>query len=217
MKRNSLAALALLFAFCAPALAADERTDKDEFMKPDFSAKRTRVGEKYRPVTSIEGYSELGHHTANSLGLAADYANMNSNYDQAIKLCRRAVNKNFNNMEVHQTLAEALENKLSDQADKDPELFNECVREWVIVLRQEVGDERGMTFHGIGIPGLGTLFADEDQTMTARHHLVRLCGQAPHSWETDMKYMKRVAMQGTGSVTGKILSATKGTKAVDMH
>jgi len=154
-------------------------------------------------ITSMEAYSELGKQTATSLELAAEYASSHGQYDQAIKLCRRALEKDYNDLDLHMTYAGALEEKLKTQKERDHELLNECVKEWLIVLRTEVGDEAGLSFHGIS--PFGHWYQDEDRGIPARSHLVSLTGRAPRPWETDAKFLKWLN-RPSASVAGRLLS-----------
>ncbi len=162
-------------------------------------------------VTSMDAYSNIGEQTATSLQFAAKYAAKNGHYDKAIRLCQLALDKDYNDMDVHMTYAGALEDKLDGQREKDHELLNKCVREWLIVYRTEVGDEKSLSFHGIN--PLGHFYEDEDRSMPARAHLVTLTGRAPKPWETDDKYLKWVN-RPTTAVAGQLLStkASNNTK-----
>ncbi len=61
-----------------------------------------------------------------------------------------------------------LEAKLRSGEEKSPEAFKDCIKEWLLILRNEVGAEKGMTAHGIGIPGMGKFYEDEEHTIEAR-------------------------------------------------
>lgn len=154
-------------------------------------------------VTSMDAYSDEGEQTATSLQFAAKYAADQGDYEKAIKLCRRALRQDYNDIDVHKTYAEVLEDKLNDQNEPDHDLLNGCIREWLIVFRTEVGDEKGLSFHGIS--PFGHLYEDEDRSIPARSHLVTLTGRAPKPWETDEKYMKWVN-RPTTSVAGQLLT-----------
>ena len=103
--------------------------------------------------------------------------------------------------------AEALEGKLKEQTDRDPALFSKCVKEWLIVLRQECGDEK-LTYHGLGIPIMGKFYEDDERVIPARQHLMKLTGTMPKVWETDTKYLKRVTA-GTHKLSGKVINNNK--------
>ncbi len=182
-----------IFFLCqiCPVVAANEESMDEE----------TEDGE-YKPVTSVEAYA-LNKQTANSLGLAAEYATSHGQYDQAIKLCKRALNEDYNDLDVHMAYANALQEKLQAQKAPDPDLLNQCIREWLIVYRTEVGDEKGLSFHGIS--PLGHLYEDEERSIPARSHLIKLTGRAPRPWETDVKFLKWVN-RPTTAVSARLLS-----------
>jgi len=162
-------------------------------------------------VRSVEAFAGHGKQTTNSLGLASEYALEQGNYEQAIKLCKRALDKGYDDMDTHMAYANALEAKLNAQEKQDVELLNECVREWLIVFRTEVGDEKGISFHGIS--PLGHFYEDEERSIPARAHIVTLTGRAPRPWETDEKFMKWVNRPKT-EVAGRLIShKTSNTKS----
>jgi hypothetical protein len=70
-----------------------------------------------------------------------------------------------------------LERKLKAEKDIDQEFLDKCVREWLIVYRTEVGDEKVLSFHGID--HFWQLYQDEDRSLAARTHLESLTGRAP--------------------------------------
>ena len=91
---------------------------------------------------SMDAFNNLGEHTAGSLRMAAEYASSHGDTEKAIKLCEKALDNDYNDIDIHQTYAEALEEKLKTAKNKDQNLLNKCIREWLIVFRTEVGDER---------------------------------------------------------------------------
>jgi tetratricopeptide (TPR) repeat protein len=165
-------------------------------------------------VTSIEAFNSIrGNSTGSSLQLAAKYASNNGNYEEAIKWSKLALEKDPDDIDSHMSYAEALEQKLKTKPEKerDHNLLNECVNEWLIVYRSEVGEEKGAGFHGIN--PLGHLYEDEERSIPARHHIVTLVGRAPKPWETDTKFMKWVDRPDT-SVAGKIISSKSVSSTV---
>ena len=182
-----------LSCLCAPSAVLAE----EEFASDEQPA-------KYRPVTSIEAMTR-GSRSAQAFARAAEYCLHNEQYDQAIKLSKMALDRNDDDNEIHQVYAEALEGKLRGQVERDPMIFNQCVTEWLIVLRQQKGDEKLANSHGIGIPGLGRLYEDEDRVIPARMHLLKLTGRIPKVLESNTKYLQKVLMPTTETVTGKVL------------
>jgi len=144
--------------------------------------------------------------TAWSLAERARVSLKNGNVTRALSLCKRAMNMDDDDMEIHLIYAEALEAKVQRQAEKDPELFKKCIHEWVLVYRNEVGMEKGMTFKGLN--PVGTMFNDDDHGILAKKHLIKLTGYAPKIWETDNHYYTKVFKPAETTVTAKIKSTS---------
>jgi len=172
----------------------------------DKAIDRTTTGEYPGAISSVDAM-QLGEVTAPSLRNSADYCLKMGQYDKAIKLARLALEKNFDDNDIHLIYAEALEKKYNKQVEKDPALFNKCVREWLIVLRQEHGDERGLSYKGVTIPLLGKFYEDEDRVIPAKSHIMSLTGFLPKAWETDERFMKRVGKPVETDVSGKVMAA----------
>ncbi len=153
-------------------------------------------------VKSINALDGKQGQSANSLSISADYSLINDQIDQAILLSRRAVNRSPDDIEAHQSYAEALERKIHTLKQADVEIIRECVSQWLIIFRNEVGEEKGLGFHGISI--LGHLYEDDTHSITARHKLVSIAGRAPKLWETNARYLKSVLRHA--SVSGKVVS-----------
>jgi|688.fasta_scaffold230105_2 hypothetical protein len=167
------------------------------------------TGGERKPLTSIQAWSELPKGNASSMMMSAEYSNRMGYTDQAIKMSRRALQRDPDDIDLHQALAEALENKIKAQDDRDPYLYNECVKEWLMVLRNEVGDESGLTWHGIGLPKMQTLYQDSARGGVAKQHILDLTGSMPKPWETNSKYLKRIAKDADSQVAGKVLAKPK--------
>jgi len=135
--------------------------------------------------------------------ISAEMALRSERVDRSIQLARRAMKRDPDDLDVHKALAEALDRKLEYQTDKDPKVFEECVREWLIVMRNGVGMEKGTNFKGLGV--LDSLFADEDNYIIAKQRLKHLTGYVPKAWETNEKYLKRVLRPAEASIKGRIL------------
>lgn len=163
-------------------------------------------------IRSGNALNSTGHSEAGSLSLQAEYATEQGQYDQAIKLCQKAIEKNDDDADIHLAYANALQHKLKHQKEKDPNLFIATVREWLIVLRNEKGEERGITNQaGLSVPGMQFLYKDEDRSLTARQRLISLVGYVPKARETDKMYLKKVAKQCEASVKGTIMIDPKET------
>lgn len=161
-----------------------------------------------KPTMPNDDILELGTVSARTLLMQAQLALRSRKIDTAIELAKRGMLKDPEEIDLHKTCAEALEEKLALQGSKpDPAVFNECVQEWLMVLRNAVGDEKYMTFRGISIPGAEIAFADDDRAIMARYSLIKLAGRAPKMWESNTKYLKRV-LKPVPFVEGTILKVS---------
>jgi tetratricopeptide (TPR) repeat protein len=182
----------LIFFLQIPIAFADEDNDEQSNYREPGT------------VTSMEAFSQRGGiDTPGALLLGAQYATEMGHYEDAIKICRQALKVDYEDADLHKIFADALEQKLRRQKEPDPTLFNECVREWLIVYRGLVGEDKGMGINGIN--PLGHLFEDEDRAIPARYHLVKLTGRAPRPWESNMKYLNKVLKPTESTVAGKVL------------
>lgn len=164
---------------------------------------RRRFNEDPTPPAR-EGSEIFTEETPNALLLQAKQFMRHHNYNKALKLLKRAIKLNDDDMDIRVLYAEALEEKLSHQAEKDPEIFNECVKSWLIVARQEIGQEKGMTFKGIGF--MSGQYADEDWAGRAKKRLRVLTGYTPKPWETNDRYLRKVLRPAETSVSAVIKS-----------
>ncbi len=161
----------------------------------------------------LRDYDDVfGETNARTLLMTARQHLRHHNYQRAIVLLAKAVKLDPDDIDVHNLYATALEEKLSNQVDKDPELFNRCIQELLIVVRNEAGDEKGLTYKGIGL-GAG-YYQDEERTMAAKRSLKKLTGYLPKPWETDARYLRRVLRPTSTSVmaTIKMPDLDKSTK-----
>lgn len=214
MRLKLFLATALFLASAAPSIA---QQDPDGY-------KEERLPFGY--VRSMDAYSSGFHPTASSILIQAEWENRYGHHDKAIHLCQKALTIDPEDMDVHKCYAESLEKKLKKQKgeEKDINLFLACVREWLIVLRGERGEEKGMTnSKGIGLPGMTHLYRDEDRAMPAREHIIALCGTSPKSNKSDQKFMMEMAKRAEQMVTARIAkkkaeaegTASGGTGSVD--
>jgi hypothetical protein len=174
------------------------------------------TGGGHKPLTSIQAWSELPKGNASAMMLSSEYSARNGYIEQAISQSRRAIDRDPDDIDLHKALAENLETKLKTQDERDPYLFNECVKEWLMVLRNEVGDESGMTWHGIGLPKMQRLYEDSERGAVARKHIVDLTGSMPKGWETNARYLKRIAKESEAEVAGKVIVKKKAAER-DTH
>ena len=152
-------------------------------------------------LTSIEGFN-VDQATPNSLAVAADYALKQGQVRKAIRLCKQAIYQNADDVYIHQVYAEALEKRLQSLKTDDIALYNECVKEWLLVFRSDAGEERGVGFRGVGVSA--GLYSDEERNVPAKSHLIHLVGRAPRAWETNARYLK-VAMKPHILVAGRVV------------
>jgi len=157
---------------------------------------------------AVQSMDALHGSSGNSYRAAAEYALGQGQTDKAMALCKKAFDFNADDPDLHQLYAKVLEQKLKSRnigASHD-QLLAECVHQWLIVLRNETGEEKGTSFHGIGLPLVGSFYEDDERHIPAKAHLISLVGRTPRAWETDAKYMKSV-LKNQSSVQGKIVSA----------
>lgn len=189
----------ILIALTIAATSAEIAALGSETKPADEKLKAAEVTETNEHPNSEIGFSEVN---ARTLMLSAKQSMRHHNYKKAIALLRKAVQLDPDDPDVRCLYAEALQEKLSHQVEKDPYIFNLCVRNWLMVARNEVGDEKGASIKGIGI-GLG-YFQDEDRTIRAKASLKKLTGYSPKPWETNDRYLRKVLKPATTSVTATI-------------
>ncbi|CAN5303424.1 hypothetical protein BH11CYA1_BH11CYA1_45050 [soil metagenome] len=168
-------------------------------------SQRRRHNEDPTPPERL-GSEIFTEETPAALLLQAKQYMRHHNYNKALKLLRVALKLNDDDMDIRVLYAEALDEKLSHQAEKEPEIFNECIKSWLMVARQEVGQEKGMTFKGIGF--MSGQYADEDWAGKAKKRLRVLTGYSPKPWETDDRFLKKVLRPAETSVSGVIKSSS---------
>ncbi|MDP3506641.1 MAG: tetratricopeptide repeat protein [Candidatus Melainabacteria bacterium] len=204
------AASLCLSTLIAPALAvtialAVTEAKAVEVKASELSAKEQEERE-VREVSEVQPTRDsddlFTETSARSLLMVARQCMRHHNYNKAITLLSRAVKLDPDDPDVICLYAEALEEKLSHQVEKDPTVFNLCVKNWLTILRNEAGEEKGATYKGIGI-GMG-YFQDEERTTRAKLRLKALTGYIPKPWETNDRYLRRVLKPATTSVTATI-------------
>jgi hypothetical protein len=152
---------------------------------------------------SVDGLSAFS--TDGSLRASAEYSLRQGQIDKSINFCRQAIERGESDMDLHAIYAEALEQKIKVLSGSGRSATaKECIRQWLLVLRNETGEEKGTSFHGIGIPLVGHLYEDDERHISAKVHLKRVAGRTPHVWETDSKYLQAV-LRDERSVTARLL------------
>ncbi|MBU6454533.1 MAG: hypothetical protein KGS72_22380 [Cyanobacteria bacterium REEB67] len=163
------------------------------------------------PGARLQEYDEIvspDMEHASTVAERARVALKNGNVSRAVVLAKRALKMDDDDIDIHFIYAAALEAKLERQAEKDPEMYKTCVHEWLIVYRNEVGDEKGMTYKGLNV--LGTWWNDDARGGTAKKHLKKLVGYVPKAWETDNRFMARVNKPAEATVSGKLSAKQEG-------
>lgn len=148
----------------------------------------------------IESSSPL----AAALRMQADAAVSSLRFDRAIELCKRAIKKDPTDLDTHRILAEALEGKFANQDEPDNALKRECLKEWLCVMKADVGEEKGLSLLGPGIFARLYGGSDTDRYLVAKHRIKVIAGSMPRPWETDEMFFKRVIKS---DVSGKIVSS----------
>jgi tetratricopeptide (TPR) repeat protein len=149
------------------------------------------------------GAIELNNRSARMLFLEAQENMRSGDIETALRKIRRSLNIDNDDMDAHCLYAELMEDKLRNQAERDPELFNCCIEEWLAVMRNRYGEEKGMRFKGIN--PCGDLFHDDERSIVAKRALVKLTGFSPKTFETDNHYLKRVLLPSTDKVAGTVV------------
>jgi len=200
----STAALGCGLVFMSqPSLAQAEFGAVEGARNPYTGEMETPMVEGYRPVNNMDILGGA-HASETTMLFQAEYAMHYGNYQGALRVIEQALKKDDDNADLHAIYAQALEEKYKAGEKRDPALFNKLVKEWLIVMRDEKGPEKGLYFHGYTSP-LGKSMGDEDHSLLAATHLYKLTGSVPKNGQSDKNYLKKVLQPSSASVTGKIL------------
>lgn len=159
--------------------------------KEDWIMDTSDIGRSHNGVVRSDQFLELGMGGASTLRLEGESSLRSGHLDRAITVLQRSVEMAPADMDGRILYAQALEQKLISQRERDPALFNFLVKQWLYVAKKAE-------------------FAD--QAMQGRAHLMNLTGVAPKLFEKEGKYLSRVLMPedgseqvalGSGRVTGK--------------
>ncbi|MBI4533940.1 MAG: hypothetical protein HY711_08325 [Candidatus Melainabacteria bacterium] len=167
MHRNVLLSLAIAI-FTASAVSAKE----------DFIVDTSSIGKSHNGVVSSDQFLELGMRTPNALRLEGENSLRMGNLDRAIMVLQRSVEMAPMDMDGRILYAQALEQKLIGQKERDPALFNFVVKQWLFVAKKA---------------------EFPDQSIQGRSHLINLTGVAPKLFESTQKYLSRVLLPEDGS------------------
>ena len=164
------ALLTLTIFFClAPIVSANEGYIMDT----------SGIGKSHNGVISSDQILELGMKTPNALSLEGEQSLRMGHLDRAIMVLQRSVEMAPLDVDGRITYATALEQKLVGQKERDPALFNYCVKQWLFVAKKA---------------------EFPDQQAQGRVHIYNLTGTVPKLWESDRKFLSRVLLPEDGSV-----------------
>jgi hypothetical protein len=193
----------LLLTAIAAWLAAGQITAfamKDDIDRPlpkgdDMKGDRPRLQE-YDEIVSpdMESAWSLANRARGSL--------KNGNVSRALALATKAMKMDDDDIDIHLIYAQAMQAKYERQTEKDPDLFKKCVHEWMLVYRNEVGMEKGMTFKGVNI--MGNFWNDDEHGNLAKKQIKIMTGYTPKPWETDNHFLARVTKPAETSVSAKL-------------
>lgn len=159
----------------------------------------------YKPIQNND-FLGLAHNTPETYLFRAEVAINRQEWAQAVKFLRKSMRGNDDDIDTHKYLAICLEKQMDEQADRDPGMYKECVKEWLVVLRNTKGAEKGLTFKNGLSPTNNKKWEDEQTAGMARQHLKELTGQEPGRWETNDKFIARVSKPAEENVQAKVLS-----------
>src|SRR5438067_3812885 len=145
MLKKALVGLSLSIIF-APLAIAD-----------DFIMDTSGIGRSHNGVVNSDQFLELGMGSANALRLEGESSLRMGHLDRAITVLQKSVEMAPLDIDGRILYAQSLEQKLIGQRERDPALFNFCVKQWLFVAKKAE-------------------FAD--QAMQGRSHLVNLTGVA---------------------------------------
>jgi len=173
--------LLLLFLALPSVRSAFADDDDSEYVPED--------GTSYNSKGKVKG-------PMNDFFLGESYLRDNQ-LEKAIIHLRRSVNADGNDLDARAMYAKALEQKYREQDEKDPQLFRECLSQWLYVLKTIAPEESGVSV-------LKFLYKDEERDMPAKTHIKDLTGTVPKRFESSEKFLARVC-KGDTSVSGTVL------------
>ncbi|MBK7838670.1 MAG: hypothetical protein IPL73_09705 [Candidatus Obscuribacter sp.] len=189
---------ALDYSLPVPALAQEQT--QELWQEPDTETNKIpsspevqTVQTKAKPPAAKE-YDDIAsddYENARTLCLKAEQCMRQGAYARAIRHLNNAMQKDPKDPDVHELLAIALEERMHKLHHVDSKSYERCVLEWTRMYRGEIGEEKGVTFKGVGL-GAG-MFSGDERAQKAKSHLIKVVGFLPKPWETNVKYVKRAS------------------------
>lgn len=159
----------------------------------------------YRPISN-DDFLGLARNTPETYLFRAEIAINRQQWAQATKYLRKSMRGNDDDIDVHKYLAICLEKQLDEQTERDEHMFKECVKEWLVVLRNTKGAEKGLAFKNGISPTNNKKWEDEGYGIMARQHLIELTGSEPKKWESNDKFVARISKPAEENVQAKVIS-----------
>lgn len=160
-----------------------------------------------KQFTNTYSMMDADTHSPKMLLIEGEQAFRGGDLDVAMRKVKQSLALDNDDMDAHVLYASIMNEQLSNQSEKDPNLFNRTVEEWLDVMRNRYGEEKRMRWHGIN--PFGDLYHDDDRSIPAKTALIKLTGSAPHALETDTHYLKRVLRPASEIVTAKVMKKGK--------
>ncbi|MBX9690279.1 MAG: hypothetical protein K2X27_26435 [Candidatus Obscuribacterales bacterium] len=127
---------------------------------------------------------------------------------ERLSLLQSAIEEDGSDQELRIALAETYE-KLARTAKPDAitSLHRNALEQWLIVMRNETGEEKNTHLRGISLtPGL---WDDEERAARAKRRIKNLAGRLPYPWESTKGFLNKQYPQIQElSTSAKILKAT---------
>jgi hypothetical protein len=156
----------LIAGFCLTLFASINVNAKDNFFDD-----ATAVSKGSQGAVTSDQLLELGTSTADSLRMSGEQYMRMGNVDKAIVSLQKSVEMSPSDMDGRILYATALEKKLKSQEDRDPQLYNFLVKQWLYVQKK----------------------ADFlNQNAQGQAHLVALTGTSPRKYESRDRFLSRV-------------------------
>jgi tetratricopeptide (TPR) repeat protein len=167
----------------------------------------------YRPVTNDQFIRDDNNPT--TYLFRAEMAIQRRQWDQAIIFLRKSIKANDDDIDTHKCLAVCLEQKLEEQEDKNGPIYKECLNEWLIVMRNMKGAEKGLSKKNGSSPTNNQKWEDEEGAGMARTHILKLTGLEPKQRESNSKFIARVTKTSEQNVSATVLKSHTQKSVLD--